>query len=109
MPNEAVLIDVLNIDPGGTDFQKCKSVYAAIVRIVRLRPIVHPLHRNLRLVARRVVGETSITKTDRLDSHVFLISDTEMLVSPDPTVELFGIEKGFDAAQQMTGVSVFIS
>ena len=109
MSNEPVLIDVLNIDLSGTHFQQRKGVYAAIVGIAWLRTIVHPFHRYLWLSTWRVVRETTVAESDGLDPHVFLIGYTQMLMSPDPTIDLISIQKWLHAAHKMAGIGIFIS
>ena len=103
-----VLINVLNIDLCGAHLQQGESVYASVVGIVWLGAIVHPLNGHLRLAAWRVVWETAVTQTDRLYAHLLLVSHTQMLMTPEPAVDLFRIQKWLHAAQKMAGIGLFI-
>ena len=44
--HKTILVDVFNLDLCGRDFQQSECVNAAVIRIVRLRAIVHPLNRD---------------------------------------------------------------
>jgi len=81
---------------------------AAIVIIVWLGPVIQPFHRHRRFNCGWVIREAAITQTNGFDSLVFGIRYTQMFVTPNPSVDLFGVEEGPNFVFQFAGVCYLV-